>query len=157
MTLASAARHFGKKSILLLPEEVLDGEPLYRESQHHTDPGGILSSLTTSGVGVGVGGRMEQGLLHCLKGPLLSLEGSWISFSSQWDISGLHPLCSLPNVVPDGGRLSCRLMNLLVSSFLRGAEVSDRRACLCPENVSFLEFRVSGVCFHGFFPSYIHQ
>ena len=61
MTLASAARHFGKKSILLLPEEVLDGEPLYRESQHHTDPGGILSSLITSGVGVRVGGRMGAG------------------------------------------------------------------------------------------------
>lgn len=48
MTLASAARHLGKKSI---PEEGrgLEGESLYRESQHHFAHGGILSSLATSG------------------------------------------------------------------------------------------------------------
>lgn len=51
MTLVFAARHRGKKSILLLPEEELDGESLYRESHHHSDPGGILSFLTTSGGG----------------------------------------------------------------------------------------------------------
>lgn len=40
---------------------------------------------------------MDLGLPHGLKGPFL--------FSCQWGISGLGPLCSLPNGVPRGGGL----------------------------------------------------
>lgn len=67
MTLASAARPLGKKSTLLLLEEGLEGESLYR----------VTASLCPLGNSeFGHFGEVDQGLLHCLKGTFLSLEES---------------------------------------------------------------------------------
>lgn len=61
MTLASVARHLGKKcSILLLPEEGLDGEALFGETQHHPTIWGYSEVFGIGDSGSGFAPRSEK-------------------------------------------------------------------------------------------------
>lgn len=150
MTLASVARHLGKKCyILLLPEEGLDGEALYGETQH---PSTLRGYSEVFGIGDSESGfaPLSEKALSCPWREELDLIFLAVG------ISGLRPLCSLLSTVPGGARLSCRLMNSLVS-FLPGAEILHRRLPVPRDCVSSGVQNIEHLFAPCSFPGHSHQ
>lgn len=146
MILASAARHFGKKCYLFTPRRgIAQRDPVWGFPASPR-PGGHSESFAFGENGSGFASLSER--------PFLAPGGELDLIFLPEGISVLCPLCSLLNMVPGGGRPSCRLMNLS-ASFLPGAEISDRRLPMPRKLFWSSEYQASVSTV--FFPSYSHQ